>query len=241
MAENGIDLSVCTVAGQDDREALHRMLASLHDPAGMVECEALVAETGWQGLSALADEFSGLTVVRLGGLPPLAAINRLLGLSQGRYLLILPVGVILGPDCPRRLVDFMDEAPEVGLAGPRLVDPEGRELAFCAEFPWLLKLAGLPWPWPTPFLPGRTCAVDFCQGAGPLIRREAWDEIGPLRTGCWALAELDLYWRAKRRGWRNYHLQEARLIRTQPPARAARSFPAGLAALADFLACHWRG
>ncbi len=209
MAEGEIDLSVCVVAGPDEREDLSRLLSSLRDQAGRVEYEALVAETAGQGLDSLADEFAGLTVVRLGGLTELAAINRLLALSRGRYLLLLPASAWLGPDCPPRLVDFMDEAPEVGLAGPRLLDPEGRDLASGAEFPWLFRLARLPWPWPRPVLLGRSGEVDFCLGGCHLLRREALEEIGGLKAGGWGRAELDLYWRARRRGWHNYYLREA--------------------------------
>ena len=234
MAEGGIDLSVCVVAGPDERENLSRLLSSLRDQAGRVECEALVAETVaetvGQGLDSLADEFAGLAVVRLGGLTMTAAVNRLLALSRGRYLLLLPVSAWLGSDCPQRLVDFMDEAPEIGLVGPRLLDPEGREIASGAEFPWLFRLARLPWPWPLPVLMGRTGEVDFCLGGCHLLRREALEEIGGLKAGGWGRAELDLYWRARRLGWHNCYLREA-VVRVEGVRGKGASLGAGFVAI----------
>lgn len=214
MAEIELDLSICIVASPGAK-ALHGLLRTIHETADPVGFEILVAEVAESGAMALADEFPNLLVVRLLGLSRLAALNRLLSLSRGRYCAFVDNDLLLQPGCLKRLIDFMDDNPDVGLISPRIKDLYGQTESSCHAFPPLLRLAGIPFPVPPPRLQTATVEVDWCRGGFHLLRRELLEEIGPLDEGCADLADLDLYWRARRQGWHNFYLFEAEAVHAQ--------------------------
>ncbi len=54
-----------------------------------------------------------------------AANNQALPLCSGRYIVLLNPDAVLRPGALRELVAYMDAHPAVGLAGPKLVNPDG--------------------------------------------------------------------------------------------------------------------
>lgn len=206
-----LDLSVCTVAGRL-RKGVAGLLQTVRETADPVAVELLVAEVEESGASALADQFPGLLVVRLMGLSRLAALNRLLALSRGRYVALVADDLLVQPECLKRLVDFMDDNPDVGLVSPRVIDLYGRSEPTCHAFPRLLPMAGLPLPLPPPLLLTATAEVGWCGGGFHLLRRELLDEVGPLDEALADLAELDLYWRSRQQGWHNFFLHKATVV-----------------------------
>jgi len=55
--------------------------------------------------------------------------------SNGRYVLILNSDILIWDNALKSLVDFMDNHPNVGIAGPRLLHPDFSLQYFCYEFP----------------------------------------------------------------------------------------------------------
>lgn len=100
------------------------------------------------------------------------------------------------------------ERSDLGIAGARLVFPDGRPQWSGGRFPTLLWLAVLAsgTGWATHLLPHRTGPgpreVDWVTGAAMAIRREVLDEIGTLDVGYALYAQdLDLCRRAHHAGW----------------------------------------
>ena len=239
MVEIELDLSLCTVAGRQ-LKGVAGLLRSVQETADPVGVETLVAEVEESGATALADEFPGLTVVRLFGLSRLAALNRLLDLSQGRYSALVDDDLLVQPECLARLIDFMDDNPDVGMVSPRIIDLYGQAEASCHDFPLLFKLAALPLPLAPPKLLTTTSEVDWCGGGFLLLRRELLEEIGPLDEACARLAELDLAWRSRQQGWHNSYCAEATVVhsragRAHPGGPGTPSWPEGLKAFPGFL------
>src|SRR5438552_12244336 len=54
------------------------------------------------------------------------ANNQAARLARGRYLFFLNNDTVVPPEALRRLVDYAEEHPEVGIVGPRLRDGEGQ-------------------------------------------------------------------------------------------------------------------
>lgn len=210
-----LDLSLCVVAGSQS-QPLRRLLRTVHETTDQLGFECLVAETEESGAAALVDEFPGLLVVRLVGITRLAAANHLLRLSRGRYAALLDPDLQLRPHCLHRLVEFMDATPEVGLIAPRIIDAYGRTEASCHAFPRLLAWAGIPLLTPPPRLHTETCEVEWCVSGLHLLRPELLEELGGLDAACGHLAELDLYWRARRQGWHRVYLFEAEAVHANP-------------------------
>ena len=210
-----LDLSVCTVAGRKT-QGLRGLLDTVYATADPLAFEVIVAEVGETGAAALADDYPGLLVTRLSGRSRLAAANHAMSMGQGRYTALIDDDVRVQPDCLRRLVEFMDDNPEVGLASPRILDAYGKTEPSCHALPRLLKPCGLPLPATRGRQLRETAEVDWCRGGLHLLRRELIEEIGLLDANCPTLAELDLYWRARRRGWHNYYVHEAVAVHANP-------------------------
>lgn len=84
----------------------------------------------------LLPRFARLRLVRAASNRGYAAGNNLgIRAASGRYLLIMNPDIIIWDNALRRLVDFMEAHPQVGLAGPRLLSPDGSLQYFCYRWP----------------------------------------------------------------------------------------------------------
>lgn len=215
MAEIEPDVSVCTVAGHKP-QVLRRLLRSIHDTADPVSVEIVVAETGPGAATGLADDFPGLLVVHTPGLSRLAALNQALCHGRGRYAALLDPEVVVLPECLKRLIDFMDDTPDVGLAAPKIVDAHGMDEPSVLSFPGLFAmLLGSSLPGQR-IVPARTSEIDWSSGGFHLFRRECLDEIGQLDEALPVCAELDRYRQARRQGWHSMYVAEAIAVHARP-------------------------
>src|SRR3954451_18339630 len=142
------------------------------------------------------------------------ANNPALARGSAPYALVLNPDSRITPGALQRLVDLMDEHPEVGIAGPRLELEDGTlEHASRRSFPTPLSALG-------PFTvlgrregaSGRladyrapdveTGPVDAVHGAFMLIRRAAPERVGAFDTRYWVYMEdLELSYRCAEAGW----------------------------------------
>lgn len=147
-----------------------------------------------------------------------------LGLRQarGQHLLLLNADTVLPPDALQGMMDFMEEHPDAGVAGPKLVLADGSlDLACRRSFPTLdvafYRLLGLSKRYPESprynrynlgYLdPDQMTEVDSVVGAFMWIRRQALDQAGLLDERFFMYAEdLDLCYRIKvDHGWKVYY------------------------------------
>lgn len=217
--EIDLDLSVCIVVGLQahSKKALRGLLSSIYETVDPVAFEVVVAEIEETGAAALVDDFPGLLVTRLAaGVSSVAAANHMLRLGRGRYTVLLDADMLIQVGCLQRLVAFMDENPDVGLAGPRIINAYGVTESSVCDFPRLLKMIGLPLPLQNPRTQEVTGEVDWLWGGFHLFRQELILEIGLFDEACGSLAELDLYWRARRHGWHRFYVFEAVALHANP-------------------------
>ncbi len=147
-----------------------------------------------------------------------AAANAALRRTDREYLLLLNPDTTLRPGACDALLSFMDGHPEVGAAGPLLLDPDGsvqfsrrsfpdhrtaiahRQSALTRWFPGnRLSRAYLR----TDLAPDRPATVDWVSGAAILLRRTALDAAGPFDEGFFLyLEDVELCWRLQQAGWR---------------------------------------
>jgi GT2 family glycosyltransferase len=156
-----------------------------------------------------------------------AGNNRGIARSQGRYILLLNPDTQVQEGALDELVRFMEAHPDAGAAGGQLIGLDGEIQTSCREFPNLLGviLRGTPlhrlfprhpslcrylmtdWDHRTPR------PVDWVLGACLLIRREAWERVGPLDEGFFMYYEdIDWCYRARAAGWSVYYVPSARII-----------------------------
>src|SRR5262245_5186905 len=123
-----VDVSVC-IANWNCRELLRACLESLHDQPQGVRVETVVVDNASADGAAemVARDFPEVVLVR----NPVnrgfaAANNQAAAFARGRYLFFLNNDTVVPALALRRLVDFADAHPEVGMVGPRLRGGDGQ-------------------------------------------------------------------------------------------------------------------
>ena len=119
-------------------------------------------------------------------------VNQAFLTSSGRYFLILNPDIIVGEDSIDALVRFMDDTPEAGIAGSKLVFPDGSVQPSCRSFytikALLLRRTFIGKLFPraralrehlmSDFDHAEAREVDWIIGACMIVRREAVEDVG---------------------------------------------------------------
>ena len=144
--------------------------------------------------------------------------NQLMRQAAGRYLMPLNSDTVITPMAGQRLVKFMDQHPEVGLAGPRLIHPSGELQPSCRNFPnaishfleasgfWrFFKNSRLIGRWYYLCSPHDTFAeVDWLTGACFIVRAAAAQQVGYFNSEWFPIMygeDIEWCWRLRRAGW----------------------------------------
>ena len=156
------------------------------------------------------------------------ANNQAILQANGQYVLLLNPDTVIEADTLKKVVAFMDEHPDAGGLGVKMVDGKGRflpeskrglptpEVAFC-------KISGLSFLFPKSRLFGRyhlgyldneqVHKVDVLAGAFMLLRSEALSRTGLLDESFFMYGEdIDLSYRLTQAGYNNYYFPGTRII-----------------------------
>ena len=214
MAEPLPDLTIC-VTGAGPLETMRRLLRSVQDTAGPVAVEVFVITSGSREESAaLAAEFPDLVVVEHNPARYLnSTINQVINGSTGRYFSLWDSATMVSEGCLLSLVDFLDEVPDAGVAGPKMRDEAGVIQQVARTFPSLFSLF-----WGAEYPPGRPAAgwneyaggeADWYAGPGITISRLLLDDIGGIHPHLPLYWPIDLCRRGRRAGWHVHYLNDA--------------------------------
>jgi GT2 family glycosyltransferase len=164
---------------------------------------------------AIASRFPNADLIRSDtNLGFAGGINRGASAATGDTLLILNSDARLEPGALSVLLDLFQVHPRAGLVAPALQYPDGRPQASAFRFPGLIQVALDLFPIDRLIdsrINGRVHAaaatlIDHPLGACMLIRKAAWDAVGPLDEGYFMyLEEIDWCRRARQRGWQIWH------------------------------------
>lgn len=141
--------------------------------------------------------------------------------STPRFALLLNSDTEVPPDALVTMLDFMEEHREAGVAGPKLVRPDGTlDLACRRSFPTpeisFYRMVGLSRLFPgsrrfgqynlTYLDPDQLAEVDSVVGAFMLLRAEAIQDVGLMDETFFMYGEdLDWAYRIKDAGWKIYY------------------------------------
>lgn len=141
-------------------------------------------------------------------------VNLAAAAASAGYLLVLNSDARLSPGALEQLGDLLDERPAAALVAPALRYPDGPPQPSAFRFPGLTQIALDLFPIDRLMdsrLNGRISSgeptrVDHPLGACMLIRRGAWDDVGPLDEGYFMyLEEIDWCRRARLKGWQIWY------------------------------------
>jgi len=152
-----------------------------------------------------------------------AANNQAISEAKGTYVLLLNPDTDVGLRSLGALVDFMQEHPEAGAAGSRLLSPDGGLQHSCSPSPTLFRefwrLLHLDWIRPygiydmTGWQLDSPREVEVLQGACLIVRRQALDEVGLLDEDYFIYTEeVDLCFRLRSVGWKLFWVPQAEVV-----------------------------
>jgi hypothetical protein len=149
-----------------------------------------------------------------------AACNQGIKASTSNYVLLLNPDTIAPSDALSRLISFMDDHPEVGACGPRILHEDGSLQRSCRRFPTLSRLALSELGWRRPYrmlewAHDDTREVDQLMGSCLLLRRSALDQVGLLDERFFVyFEEVDLCLRLHQAGWKVMFVHDAVITHT---------------------------
>jgi GT2 family glycosyltransferase len=223
------------IVSYNTRALLLEAVASvIHEPA--VETIVVDNASADGSADALAEQFPSVRLIR-------SPTNR--GFAGGtncaaqhataNQLLLLNPDAALRPGALDLLLELMDRQPRAAAIGPSLIYPDGRPQPAAFRFPGLrqvyLDLFPIPRLADSTFN-GRVHAtqpiqIDHPLGACMLIRRAAWEEVGPLDEGYFMyLEEVDWCRRARACSWQIWYQPLATAI--HHAGAATRQRPAAM-------------
>ena len=141
-----------------------------------------------------------------------------------RYVLLLNPDTIVRPGAVRALVEFMEDRPEVGIAGSRLEEPGRYAAAFGVPVPLGARRTrgrtaarpGLaaPGTWVSaPEVPEGPGPTDWVAGACMIIRSAVFESVGLMDEGYFMyFEEVDFCHRARCAGWPCWYVPAAHVV-----------------------------
>ena len=156
------------------------------------------------------------------------ACNQGIAVSEGDLVVLINPDSVVKEDFFRYVEAFFDENPTVGIAGPRILEPDGRlqltarrELSVFSGLLGRTSLLTRLFPksslvknqFPAVAELTRPTAVDWVAGACMVIRRRTLEEVGPLDERFFMYFEdADLCRRVREAGWSVYYLPQVEVV-----------------------------
>lgn len=212
-------------------ELLRRCLASIELNRGNLSLEVIVVDNASsdESVTLVEQEFPQVRLIASKENLGYTGGNNLgVKQAQGRYLLILNPDTEIVGNALQQMVVYLDEHPEVGVVGPQLLYPDGSIQSSRRRFPQLMMAFFLGTPLSWRWFPDNKLAhlynvadksdheiqpVDWLVGAALMIRREAWQTVGPFDEEYFMyFEEVDWCRRCQRAGWGIHYLPTAQII-----------------------------
>lgn len=215
-----VDASIIIVSW-NARKHLEACLESIHQVATGLIYEVIVVDNGSADGSPwmVRERFPWVRLIESRENLGFSKANNV-GINQavGRYFCLVNSDVVVLEGCLQALVEFMDQNPRVGLAGPRLLNPDTTLQPSCRRFPRLANHLGRLLSI-NPTLTDPACFADapadveVLAGAFWIARRDAVAQVGVLDERFFIYGE-DLDWchRFRQAGWRITFLPSVRAI-----------------------------
>lgn len=216
--EGSLQVSVCIVSW-NVRDDLMACLESLSQAAAGLRTEVIVVDNASSDdtVSVVRERFPEVILIcNTQNKGFAAAANQGLAAATGKYLLLLNPDTILPPGALAELLAVADAHPEAGIIAPKLLNADGSLQESCRRFPtpaaalFRHTLLGRLFPknrWAAEYVMAEWAhdeprEVDWASGACLLLRRSAFQTIGPLdERFFWGSEDVDYCYRAHQAGF----------------------------------------
>jgi hypothetical protein len=179
--------------------------------------ESVTVASGYPGVKVIRNE------VNVGYAK---AVNQVASAADSTYFLLLNPDIEVAPGSIRELTNFMDEHPDAGIGGAKLLNPDGSLQMSCRRFltlpAILMRRTFLGKIYPNSKVlrdylmsdwdHSEPRVVDWVLGACMCVRRAAMDEVGLMDERFFLYFEdVDWCYRMKKRGWKTYYVPDSRM------------------------------
>ncbi len=219
QAEETPDISIVIVCW-NNKSYLEPCLNSIYEAQNQVHFEILAVDNGsTDGSQAmLKEKYPQIRLIQNDHNVGLSrATNQGVKAAQGRYILLYNNDTLMEKSTLDIMVHFMDDYPEAGAAGGRLINPDGTFQLSHVKFPsiWSTFLdAAHIGSLVNPFHPSQPDLhqireVNWISSACLVVRREALDQVGGLDETFFLYGdETDLQYRLWKAGWKVYFIPD---------------------------------
>ena len=213
------------------REFLHHALVSLQKAMKGMRGEIIVVDNASDdgSVEMVRRRFPTVQLIASKVNLGFAKANNLgLKRARGKFFLLINPDTLVQEDTLRVMIKFFQENADVGLAGCKVLNPDGTfQLACRRSFPrpWVAfsKMIGLSALFPnsrflgrynlTYLSPDETYEIDAVSGSFMMVRREAYEQVGGLDEEFFMYGEdLDWCYRIQQAGWKNYYVHSTQII-----------------------------
>jgi GT2 family glycosyltransferase len=213
------------------RHFLEQCLLSVKKASENTDCEIFVVDNNSAdgSCSMVKRSFPEVKLIRNNRNEGFAvANNQAIRMSSGKFILLLNPDTIVEEDTFNKCISFMNEHPEAGSVGVKMIDGKGKYLreskrALPTPEVAFFKIFGFSSMFPksrkfNKYYMGyldkdKTNPVDILTGAFMFIRKEALDKAGQLDESFFMYGEdIDLSYRLIKAGFKNYYYPEVTII-----------------------------
>jgi GT2 family glycosyltransferase len=211
------------------KKYVHKCLRSLAEDVDLAAEVIIVDNASTDGTPDLvAEEFPGFRLFRnTENLGFAKANNAGIRASRGDYVCLINSDVVVPRGCLRRLLEYMQANPDIGLLGPQMVGPDGAVRRSSMRLPSFRNSIGralaadrIPLlsrafngQMMADFNHDQTADVEVLNGWFWMVRREALEQVGLLDERFFIYGE-DLDWckRFRQSGWRVVFFADAKAL-----------------------------
>ncbi len=225
-----MDLSIIIV-NYNVKEFLQNLVHSIHKAAQKINVEIIIVDNASSDGSVefITEKFPDVKLIaNENNLGFGKANNQGLKIAKGKYFLLINPDSIVSEDTFTKMISFIETHPSVGLAGCKILNPDGTlQLACRRSFPgpWtsFCKVTGLSTLFPNSKLFARynltykdenqSYEVDAISGSFMMMKREVYEKVGGFDEDFFMYGEdLDLCYRVQQSGFKVFYVHETQII-----------------------------
>lgn len=213
------------------KDFLQSLLLSLDKALKNITHEIIIVDNASTdgSVELIKNNFSNVTLIDNKKNIGFSRANNLgLKISKGKYLLLINPDTLVSEDTFTEMIKFFETHPEVGLAGCKILNPDGTlQLACRRSFPgpWtsFCKVTGLSSLFPKSKIFARynltyldekkSYEVDAVSGSFMMFTRKVYEEIGGLDEEYFMYGEdLEYCYRIQKSGYKIYYVASTQII-----------------------------